>query len=161
VSRNSNGRVVRSVRVPSPTEGSIGVPDEYDFGCAYEVAIAPGDNRTSEEWARAVWEGAPTPLRWFMVVGWRFVLGLRLGPRSSPDHILGWRIVHLDPDVTVCKLRSGVLSASNVFRKVDGEVFVWSTFVVYTRPMARVIWPLVSSSHRLLVRIALRRAVRP
>jgi Protein of unknown function (DUF2867) len=121
------------------------------------MAIASGDNRTSEQWARAIWEGAPAPLRWLMIAGWRFVLRLRLGPLDSPDHILGWRIVDRSADETVCKLGSGFLEACNVFQRVDGT-FVWSTFVSYERRRARVIWPPVSLIHRLLARIALRRA---
>lgn len=145
------------MRVTSPTTGSSAAPQKHDFACAYEVAIAPHDNRSSEQWARAAWEGAPPPLRWFMIASWRLVLGLRLGPRHSPDHILGWQIVDRDPNETVCQLRSGILSAHNMFRRVDGTL-VWSTFVTYERPIARVMWPPASLVHRLLVRIALRRA---
>jgi hypothetical protein len=144
----------------SPTTRSTAAPQEYDFACAYEVAIRPDDTRSSEQWARAVWEGAPAPLQWFMLFGWRVVLGLRLGPRPSPDHILGWRIVDRGSDETVCQLRSGFLNAHNVFRKVDGA-FVWSTLVTYERPVARVIWPPVSLVHRLLVRLTLKRAANP
>jgi hypothetical protein len=151
---------VGRVRVTPPTTGSTTALQEHDFACAYEVVVAPGDNRSSEQWARAVWEGAPAPLRWFMLAGWRLVLGLRLGPRHSPDHILGWRIVDRGPDGTACQLRSGFLHAHNVFCKADGT-FVWSTFVTYERPIGRVIWPPASLLHRLLVRIALRRAARP
>jgi hypothetical protein len=146
--------------VTSPTTGSAAAPQEHDFACAYAVAIALGDHRSSEQWARAVWEGASAPLRWFMLAGWRLVLGFRLGPRHSPDHILGWRIVDRGPDETVCQLRSGFLNAHNVFRKANGT-FVWSTFVTYERPVGRVIWPPASLLHRLLVRVALRRAARP
>jgi hypothetical protein len=152
--------IASRVRPTSPTAGSAAAPLEHDFACAYEVAVAPDDNRSSEQWARAVWEGAPAPLRWFMLAGWRFVLGLRLGPRHSPHHILGWRIVDRGPGETVCQLHSGFLTAYNVFRKVDGTL-VWSTFVTCKRPVARVIWPPVSLLHRLLVRIALRRAASP
>lgn len=130
-----------------------------DFACAYEIDIAPGDDRTSEEWAREAWEGAPVPLRWFMLLGWRVVLGLRLGPRTSPDHILGWRITDRTPDTTVCQLASPFLEASNTFRRVEGRL-VWSTEVVYDRGIARVIWPPVSLVHRPLVRVALQRAAR-
>lgn len=149
--------MVGRVRVASPTTGSVAASQEHDFACAYVVAIAADDNRSSEQWARAVWEGAPAPLRWFMLAGWRLVLGLRLGPLHSSDHILGWRIVDRGPGETVCQLPSGFLDSHNVFRKVDGT-FVWSTFVTYRRPVARVIWPPVSLLHRVLVRIALRRA---
>ena len=99
-------------------------------------------------------------MRWFIVAGWRFVLGLRLGPRNSPDHILGWRIVERRPDETVCQLRSWFLDAYNTFR-LDGGQLVWSTLVVYERPLARLVWPPASLLHRPLVRIALRGLVVP
>jgi len=94
-----------------------------------------------------------------MLAGWRLVLRLRLGPQHSPDHILGWRIVDRSPDETVCQLRSGFLNAHNVFRRTDGTL-VWSTLVSYEQPLGRVIWPPASLLHRLLVRVALRRAAR-
>jgi hypothetical protein len=147
----------RRVRVTTPRSDSDAEPTGYDFACAYEIAVPSSDKRSSEEWARDIWEGAPAPLRWFMLAGWRFVLRLRLGPMHSPDHILGWRIVSRSADEIVCQLGSRFLDAHNSFRRVDG-MFVWSTFVGYERPMARVIWPVASPLHRLLVRISLRRA---
>lgn len=96
-------------------------------------------------------------MRWLMLAGWRVVLGLRLGPLSSPDHILGWRIVERRPDGTVCQLRSWCIDACNTFTR-DEDRLVWSTFVFYERPVARLIWPPVSLLHRPLVRMALRRA---
>ena len=148
---------LRDVRPTPPMPGSDGQPEAHHFSCAYEIAMSPGDSRSSEQWARAVWEGAPPPLRWFMLAGWRFVLGLRLGPRPSPDHILGWQIASRGHDDTVCQLRSGFLTAYNVFRTTDGR-FVWSTFVTYDRPVARLIWLPVSLLHRLIVRVAIRLA---
>ena len=145
------------VRQTSPTTDFAAAKRDPDFACAYEVAVAPNDHRSSEQWARAAWEGAPAPLRWFMVAGWRLVLGLRLGPQRSADHILGWHIIDRRPDETVCQLRSGFLDAHNTFRLVD-ERLVWSTFVTYERPIGRAIWPPVSLLHRPLVRYALRRA---
>jgi hypothetical protein len=94
-----------------------------------------------------------------MLAGWRLVLGLPLGPRHSPDHILGWRIVERVPDETICQLRSRLVDAHNVFRKRDGT-FVWSTLVTYRSGAARFVWPPVSLLHRFLVRIALRRAAK-
>jgi hypothetical protein len=49
--------MVGRVRLTSPTTSSTAAPQEHDFACAYEVAIAPDDNRSSEQWARAVWKG--------------------------------------------------------------------------------------------------------
>ena len=149
--------VFRDVHRTSPMLGSDGQPKAHDFSCAYEIAISPGDSRSSEQWGRAVWEGAPPLLRWFMLAGWRLVLGLRLGPRPSPDHILGWQIASRGVDDTVCELRSGFLTAYNVFRTTDGR-FVWSTFVTYDRSVARLIWLPVSLLHRFIVRVAIRLA---
>jgi hypothetical protein len=86
------------------------------------------------------------------------VLGLRLGPRHSPDHILGWRIIDRDLDETVCHLRSGFLNAHNMFHKVDGT-FVWSTFVAQELANGSGHLAPVSLFHRLLIPILLRRAV--
>jgi hypothetical protein len=149
-----------AVRRTTPATGATPGAPHPDFACAYEVAIALGDVRSTEQWARAAWEGAPVPVQWFMLAGWRVVLGLPLGPRRSPDHILGWRIVARVPDETICQLRSRLVDAHNVFRKRDGAL-VWSTLVTYEGRAARVIWPPVSMLHRLLVRIALRRAATP
>jgi hypothetical protein len=150
-------QVSRRVRRTSPATLFDTAAHDADFACAYEIEVAPDDGRSSEQWARAAWEGSPAMLRWFMLAGWRVVLGLRLGPRPSPDHILGWRIVHQDADETVCHLRSGFLDAYNTFRRIDDRL-VWSTFVTYERPVARVVWPPTSLVHRALVRVALRRA---
>ena len=145
------------VRPTPPTTGSNAAAHNPDFECAYKIDVPREDDRSTEQWARAAWEGAPAPLRWFMLAGWRFVLGFRLGPRHSGDHILGWHIVERRPDETVCQLSSGFLGAYNTFRLAD-EQFVWSTFVTYQRPIAKIIWPPVSLLHRALVRLALRRA---
>jgi hypothetical protein len=95
-----------------------------------------------------------------MLAGWRLVLRSWLGPRHSPDHVLGWLIVDRGPDETVCQLRSGFLNAHNTFRTAGGTL-TWSTFVTYERPVARLIWPPASLLHRVLARIALRQAARP
>jgi len=71
-----------------------------------------------------------------------------------------WRIISSDLHETVCYLRSGSLSAHNTFSKDDGTL-IWSTFVTYERPAARIIWPPVSLPHRLLVRISLQLAASP
>ncbi|MBV9952494.1 MAG: DUF2867 domain-containing protein [Acidimicrobiia bacterium] len=149
------------VRRAWPSTQSVVALEGADFACAYEVDISPEDGRSPEQWARAAWEDSPSALRWFMRTGWRFVLGFRLGPRASPDHILGWPIVDRPPDEVVCRLRSGLLDAHNTFRRLDG-VLVWSTFVRYEKPMARLVWMPASVLHRHIVRLALRRAaVRP
>ena len=115
--------------------------------------------RSSEEWARAIWEDGPLALRWFMTLGWRWLLGLRLGPRQSPNHILGWNIAERGPDRTVCQAQSWFLSTYNTFVRRDDQL-VWSTYVFYDRPIARLVWPPASLVHLPIVRISLALAQR-
>lgn len=65
--------------------------DAPDYTDRFTADKSP-DSRTAEAWMRAVLEGAPAMLRWFVRFGWRAALGFRLGPAGSPEHILGWPI---------------------------------------------------------------------
>ncbi len=117
-----------------------------DYASAFEVTIAEGDDRSPEKWARTVFEGAPTAIRWFVVFGWRFVLGLRLGPWSSPDYICGWKVRDSRPGVINLEVHSWLLTADKEIRVTTGSVRM-STFVRYKRGLGRVIWTLVTPVH--------------
>ncbi|HET6910966.1 MAG TPA: hypothetical protein VFH54_16665 [Mycobacteriales bacterium] len=121
--------------------------------------MAPDDERSSEEWARQLWEGAPASLRWFMSMGWRGVLRLDLSPERSPDHVLGWPIVDRRSDKTTCRSQSSFLTAFNTFARQDARI-VWSTYVYYDRPIARLLWPMAAQLHRPIVRFSLARVRR-
>jgi hypothetical protein len=149
-------KVSRPVRVPAVPAGSVDAATaDYSDGVAIDVS--DHDDRSTEQWARSALEGSPVALRLFIVTGWRLVLRLRLGPRHSPDHVLGWTIAHRVPDETVLLTRSPWLTAHLVFRRDDSRL-VWSTFVHYQRPIAAWIWPPVSLLHRQVVPYALGKA---
>lgn len=128
-----------------------------DYTDAFEVSIAGADRRSAEQWARSTFEGAPWPMRWFVLAGWRMVLRLRLGPRPSPDHVLGWKILDRGANWVVLELRSAFLTAHLVFWVEESRV-VQSTFLRYDRRVAHFVWPPVSMIHRQLVPWFLRRA---
>ena len=130
-----------------------------DFACGYELTGGPDQALSAEHWARSVWQEAPAALRLILVIGWRFVLGLRLGPLNAPDRILGWSILRTSDDETLCSASSRLLEAYNAFRATDSGV-VWTTTVFYRRSWARIIWRPVSLMHRPLARLALRGAAR-
>lgn len=117
-----------------------------DYASAFEVTIGEGDGRSPEQWARAVFEGAPTAIRWFVVFGWRYVLGLRLGPRSSPDYVAGWRVRDSRPGLINLEVHSWLLTADKEIR-VAGDSVRMSTFVHYRRGLGRAIWTLVTPVH--------------
>jgi hypothetical protein len=132
----------------------------HDYADSFEAEIATGDDRSPEQWARAVFEGAPRPVRWFLVAGFRFGLGLRFGPRPSPEHVLGWAIVDRRPDSITLQAQSWFLTSRLVFQ-ADGSHLTQSTFVRYDRPIAAVIWAPVSIIHRQVVPRILRHAAAP
>lgn len=130
---------------------------EPDYRDAFEVPIDKTDRRTAEQWLRAVFEDAPRPVRWFLLLGWRGVLGLRLGPRPSPDHILGWRIASREHDEVRLELHSALMKAQLTLR-LSSSTAVWSTNVSYTQPLARSLWAAVGVIHRQIVPYLLGRA---
>ena len=128
-----------------PTEDPEGLGGS-DYAGAFEVTIAQGDDRSPEQWSRSVFESAPTAVRWFVVFGWRFVLGLRLGPRRSPDYVSGWRIRDVRPGVITLEVDSWLMTAYKEIRLANGSVRM-STFVRYRRWPGRAIWTLVMPVH--------------
>src|SRR5829696_8709968 len=55
------------------------------------VQTGPAQDRTGEEWVRAVLEDAPMRTRNALSMGW-FALGLRLGSTRSDRSVLGWEV---------------------------------------------------------------------
>lgn len=147
---------IRAHRVAATleTQATDNPPDYKD---AFEVSISKMDTRTPEQWSRAVFESATRPARWFLLLGWRWVLGLRLGPRPSSDHVLGWRIVSTEPDVIRLELHSTLMTAQLILR-VASSAAVLTTHVYYTRRLARPLWASVGLIHRQMVPYLLGRA---
>ncbi len=128
------------------------------FEAATSPAAAGAGARDAEGWVRAVLEGAPAPVRWFLRAGWRFGLGLRLGPASSPRHVLGWPIAASDPEAVRLAADSPLLSAELLLR-VRPAAITLTTSVTFTRRAARPLWAAALPLHRLTVPRLLRRAV--
>jgi hypothetical protein len=77
---------VRNVPEAIRSLGALANPDYVDL---YTVTTSEATNKSPEDWARAALEETPTgrsaPSLWRL-------LGLRLGPRQSPDYVQGWKI---------------------------------------------------------------------
>jgi hypothetical protein len=117
-----------------------------DYASAFAVLRQAADERSAEQWARAALEGAPAALRNFVIVGWRYGLGFRLGPRASGAHVLGWKIASSTPDVIVLDVKSPLVTAEKVVR-VDATRVVMTTFVRYERAAGRALWSAVTPVH--------------
>lgn len=131
----------------------------YDYDDCFTAPRAAADDRTPEQWARAVFEGAPRPVRWFLVNGFRYGLGLRFGPWPSPEHVLGWAIIDRSADSLTVESRSWFLTSRLVFR-TETTHLSQSTYVRYDRRIAAIIWPPVSLLHRQIVPRIVRHAAR-
>ena len=117
-----------------------------NYASAFEATIATGSARSPDEWARAIFDGGPRAVRTFVVFGWRFVLGLRLGPSASPDYVAGWTIRDCGPTILTLEARSWLLDAEKEIQVANGMVCV-STFVNYRRRLGRAVWALVAPVH--------------
>lgn len=154
MSRQAGSIRVRRVAVVVQTQNTDNSPDYRD---RFEVSIPGTDTRTAEQWLRAVFEEAPRPVRWFLLLGWRGVLGLQLGPRPSPDHILGWRIASREPEDVRLELHSALMNAQLALH-LSSSTAIWRTNVFYTKPLARPLWAVVGVIHRQIVPYLLGRA---
>lgn len=85
----SNG-TVRQVSVPSSAR-ALSTLSHNCYADAFLLDTGPTHDRTGEQWARAILEGAPAPTRAAAISAWS-ALGLRLGSTRSDQLVLGWEL---------------------------------------------------------------------
>lgn len=148
---------VRARRVPAIEEPLIGA-DRYDYADTFEIRAPDGDARSAERFIRSALEEAAWPVPSTMRLVHRHVARFRLGPRSSPDHLLGWRIVSSERDVIELETDSPILRAVIVVRRAESAWRV-TTYLFYSRPAAaRLLWTLIGPLHRRIAPYLLERA---
>jgi hypothetical protein len=146
--RGAPGRAggrARRVDVPEEVKAVDTLPDP-SYTCAFEIDVPPAGTRSAEEWVRAIMEDGPAPVRWFVLAGWIAALRLRLGPRPSLDHVLGWKILSATPTEIVIGVEGATLSAHQVVLVQDTKA-VHATIVHFDRPAARVLWAVAAPIH--------------
>lgn len=146
----------RRVEVPVAIQSRhIRAPSEY--ASAFELPIGARKFLTPEQWARATFEGAPASLRVLLVTAWKYGLGLRLGARASPDHVLGWLISSSGPDSITLEARSRLMVAQNIVAVNDATV-VLVTLVQFNRRAGRALWAVATPVHIKVIPSLLQRA---
>jgi hypothetical protein len=119
-----------------------------DYADAFEVARSPTDQRSAERWARDGFERLPVATRRSLLLVHRWILGFRLGPWVSSNHVLGWRIVTSEPELLHLEARSALLSGHMVWR-LSSERLVMTTFLQYEmRTAASAVWAVIGNIHR-------------
>jgi hypothetical protein len=127
------------------------------YASAFELPIGARRFLTPEQWARATFEGAPALLRVFLTTSWRYGLGLRLGARASPDHVLGWPISSSGSDSITLEARSRLMVAQNIVVVSDPTV-VLVTLVQFNRRAGRALWAVATPVHVRVIPHLLQRA---
>jgi hypothetical protein len=135
---------------------SLSTMDQIDYVDLFTTTVDEATDKSPEQWARAGIEGAAGLAGQFV---WRVLLGLRLESRSSPDHVGGWKIAGPGDTWIRVEASSWFLTAHIVVQVDDGHVSV-ATFIRYDRPLAALVWPLLSIGHRQAMPGFLRKAVR-
>jgi hypothetical protein len=151
----------RARRVPVDSDEPLIGSDQYDYADAFEIRLREPDARSAEQFARCALEQLPLPVRWTIRIAHRHALRLRLGPRSSPDHLLGWKILTSRPEVLHLEAVSPLLGRGVlVARKVDPTRVVLTTYLFHTRrpAPARVVWNIAGPLHRRIAPYLLERA---
>ena len=141
--------------VPDAIRAAVTIA-EPDYADTVMVATGVTEDVSPEVWARTVLErtstGRSAPTLWRL-------LGLRLGPRPSTDHVQGWRIAGRGSDWIRLEVTSWMMTAEAVVHVADGKVSL-SLFVRYDQPVAAFIWPPVSVMHRRVVPVMIHQAER-
>jgi hypothetical protein len=128
-----------------------------DYEDAFLVGAGLAQDRTAEQWAREVLEGAPVSTRHALTRGWSG-LGLQLGPAQSDQHVLGWEIRHGDPDVVLLGARGRLgLSGELIFQRSPRSL-LYATVVQLDNRIARGLWAAIEARHRRVVQDLLSRA---
>jgi hypothetical protein len=146
------GEVPEAVRALT----TLADPDYVDL---FTVTTTMATHRSAEQWARAVLEQAPLSRRNARVL-WR-LMGLRLGPRDSPDHVQGWKIAARGDNWIRVETASWYVTAQAVCLVEETQVSI-SLSLRYDRPrpVGALVWARVSGPHQRAVPVMLRQAVR-
>ena len=136
-----------------------------DYTDVFEAPIPPGDLRTAEQAIRDALGDRPGAGGSLVLWIHRHVLRFRLGPYSSPEHVIGWRIVHSDHDEIVLAT-DGPLMRGQLTLRLDGRRAILTTRVHYRHKIAaRLVWGMIGPLHRVvaprLVERGARRAAVP
>ncbi len=149
-----DARVLRRDEVQDPALAG----ERYDYADCFEVRAVAVREHTPESLARVALEGTPRAIRFLILAAHRCVLRFRLGPPTSEDHVLGWRIVTSTPDLVVLEADGPLVRGVMVGRKTGPDVALLRTFVFFRTPSAPFVWRIVGVLHRAIAPYLLRRA---
>ena len=147
---------VRQIAVP-PAARALSTLSHVDYEDAFVVETGPAQDRTGEQWARALLEDAPPGTRRALRLGWSS-LGLRLGSTRSERLVLGWEVRRSIPEVALIGASSCLGLEGEVLFKRQQQTLLVATFVQLDNAIARAVWAGVAPGHRRVVQNLLEQA---
>jgi hypothetical protein len=146
--------VVGSANVPEPIR-SVDTLAHPSYADAFTIRTSGAGATSAEAWARTILERTPTgrsaPRLWRL-------LGLRLGPRPSPEHVQGWWIAERGDRWIRLATSSRCMTAHAIVRVDEHEVTL-ALSIRADHPVAAMLWPPVAILHRRAVPGMLRQAI--
>ena len=147
---------VREVAPPA-TARALSTLSHVDYEDAFLVETGPAQDRTGEQWARAILEDAPSVMRPALLWGW-FALGLQLGPTRSDRFVLGWEVRRSSPDFALLCADSRLGLPAELLLERQQKRILFATLVQQENHITRAVWAGVAPGHRQVVRYVLEQA---
>jgi Protein of unknown function (DUF2867) len=149
---------VRQVALP-PAARRLSTLSHVDYEDAFLVDVGPSQDRTGEQWARAILEETPIVMRRSLRWGWS-VLGLRLGSSRSDRSVLGWEVRRSRPGFVLLGANSRIGMPAELLFKRQQHTLLFATLVLKENLVARAVWAGVEPIHGPVVRNVLELASR-
>jgi hypothetical protein len=147
---------VRQIAVPPAARARCTLA-RVDYADAFVVDVGAVEDRTAEQWARAVLEDAPAIMRAALRRGWS-TLGLQLGSPRLDGLLLGWEVRRRAPDVVLLGAASRLGMPAELLFERRSQRLLFATFVHQEDRIARARWAGVEPVHRPIVRVLLEQA---
>jgi len=148
---------VRQV-TPPPAARALSTLCHVDYEDAFLVETGPAQDRTGEQWARAILEDAPMSTRNALSRGWS-ALGLRLGSTQPDRFVLGWEVRRSTPDVALLGASGRLGLSGELLFECQQHTLLFATFVQLENRIARALWAGIAPRHRQVVRDLLEQAI--
>jgi hypothetical protein len=147
---------VCQVAVP-PAARALSTLARIDYADAFLVQTGPAENRTAEQWARAILEQAPITTRAQLLSGWS-AIGLKVGTLRAERSVLGWQVRVSAAEFALLGADSRIGMPGQLLFKRERRALLFCTFVQHNNPVARAVWAAVEPAHIRVVRDLLEEA---
>ncbi|OBH01954.1 hypothetical protein A5696_12770 [Mycobacterium sp. E2699] len=121
---------------------------QADYTDVFEVPVAQGDSRTAEQALRDAVGRRPGARGGAVLWIHRHVLRFRLGPYSSPDHLIGWPITRSARDEIVLTASGPLMRGELALRRRHGRATLTTRVHYGHKIAARAVWALIGPMHR-------------